>query len=267
MSEAGQKESFWSRPFIRWTATVLLGIVFVLAFVILLTADLVSRALLDPDLYNNALHEEDFYNRIYTDLLADPEMVKVTALMLGELNVDPSLSTSLLSLASSTLYLIVPPDTIQGATEGAINNFTAYLRGDVEELDPHIPLAELDPDLMADRIVDGIMALTGELFAGNVSNQPAELGQVDMDELAQYAADFGQGNIGPLPTGISSATLANLSPEQQDALRQALLGEAAAAASPTSSSMLPSQAAICTAPWPLPPAPYCKLRLSGPRNG
>ena len=38
MSEAGQKESFWSRPFIRWTATVLLGIVFVLAFVILLTA-------------------------------------------------------------------------------------------------------------------------------------------------------------------------------------------------------------------------------------
>ena len=119
--------------------------------------------------------------------------------------------------------------TIQGATEGAINNFTAYLRGDVEELDPHIPLAELDPDLMADRIVDGIMALTGELFAGNVSNQPAELGQVDMDELA----DFGQGNIVPLPTGISSATLANLSPEQQDALRQALLGEAAAAASPT----------------------------------
>jgi hypothetical protein len=88
--------SFWSRASVRWTATVLLGIIFVLALVVFQVAELVSRDLLDPDLYTNALEEEDIYNRIYTELLADPAMVKATSLMLGNLNLDPSLANSFL---------------------------------------------------------------------------------------------------------------------------------------------------------------------------
>ena len=122
----------WSRPSVRWTATVLLGIVFTLALVIFVAADLVSRDLLDPDLYKNALQKEKVYSRIYTDLLADPEMLSTTILMLGDLDIDPDLPAALFNLASSTLYLVLPPDTIQEATEGAIDNFTAYLKGDVE---------------------------------------------------------------------------------------------------------------------------------------
>jgi hypothetical protein len=202
-----------------------LGLVFVAAFALLLAADLVSRDLLDPDLYTNALHEDNIYNRVYTDLLADPEMIAITAGILGDLNVDPSLSTNLLSLASSTLYLVLPPDTIQSATEGAINNFTAYLKGDAEELDPNLTFSGLDSDIMAERILDGMLALSGELIAGALGNQPDQLGTVDMDELAQYAAEFGLGNIGPLPAGVSSVNLEKLSPEQQEALRQAILSD------------------------------------------
>jgi hypothetical protein len=53
-------------------ATIILGIVFVLALIVLLAADWFSHGLLDPELYTNALEEEDIYNRIYTELLADP---------------------------------------------------------------------------------------------------------------------------------------------------------------------------------------------------
>ena len=73
--------SFWSRSSTRWVATVILGIVFVLALIVLLAADLVSHELLAPELYTNALEEEDIYNRIYTELLADPAMVQASALM------------------------------------------------------------------------------------------------------------------------------------------------------------------------------------------
>ena len=59
MNDKVQGSSFWSRPAVRWTATVLLGLIVIAAFVVLLAADLVSRDLLDPVLYTNALEEED----------------------------------------------------------------------------------------------------------------------------------------------------------------------------------------------------------------
>lgn len=217
--------SLWSRPSVRWTATVLLGIVFTLALVIFVAADLVSRELLDPDLYKNALQEEKVYSRIYTDLLANPEMLSTTALMLGDLDIDPDLSATLFNLATSTLYLVLPPDTIQEATEGAIDNFTAYLKGDVEELDPQITFSDLDRHALAGRILDGILALSGELGAMYIQNQPVELSPAEIEALSAYVAEFAQGKIGPVPDALSGTMPEDLTPEQQEALRQAFLGD------------------------------------------
>jgi hypothetical protein len=150
---------------VRWTATVLLGVIFVLALVVFLAADLVSRDLLDPDLYTNALEEEDIYNRIYTELLADPAMVKAAGLMLGNLNLDPSLANNIVNFTTSTLYLVIPPDTIQGGVEGIINNVTAYFRGDTDELQLTLSFDDINSDVIADRIVDGVLAFIGELAA------------------------------------------------------------------------------------------------------
>jgi hypothetical protein len=209
-----------------------LGIVFVLALVVALAADLVSRDLLDPVLYTNALEEEDIYNRIYTELLADPAMVEASALMLGNVGLDPSLATSLLSFTTSTLYLVVPPETIQSGVEGAIIAITAYLSGETDELQSDIVLIGLDPDVVAARITDGILAFTAELIAEAIPNMQGDIVDVDQEELSQYMAQISAGNIGPIPDSLAGATLEDLTPEQRDEVAEVLLGPAADAASP-----------------------------------
>lgn len=224
--------SFWSRSSTRWVATVILGIVFVLALIVLLAADLVSHELLAPELYTNALEEEDIYNRIYTELLADPAMVQASALMLGNMGLDPSLATNILSFTTSTLYLVVPPDTIQSGVEGVINAFTAYLSGDTDELQSEEILADLDPDAVSDRIMDGVLAFTAELIAESIPDLQGGTSDVDQEELAQYMAQLDAGTIGPIPEGMASASLEKITPEQQAVLSDILLGPAADAATP-----------------------------------
>jgi hypothetical protein len=206
---------------------VLLGIVFILALIVFLAADLVSHDLLNPDLYTIVLEEEDIYNRVYTELLADPAMVEATALMLGNINLDPSLATQVLNFSTSTLYLVMPPDTIQSGVEGAINAVTAYLRGDTDELQPDIAIAELDQNVIADRILDSLMALSGELIAEALTETSSDPPELDQESLAQYMAEIGAGDIGPIPTNVLGASLENISPDQRSALFDLLLGPAA----------------------------------------
>jgi hypothetical protein len=209
---------------VRWSATVLLGLVFILALIVALAADLVSRDLLNPDLYNNALKDEDIYNRVYTDLLADPAMVEVTALMLGNLGLDPSLSVNLLSLATSTLYLVAPPDAIQSAVEGTIFSFTSYLAGDTEELDPEIAVKNLDPGRIASVIQDGAMALIGELIAEVRPEVRDEIAALDEEELVRYMGEISSGTIGAVPENLANASLEGISAEQRSKLVERLFG-------------------------------------------
>lgn len=215
--------SFWSRASVRWTATVLLGIIFVSALVIFQVAELVSRDLLDPDLYTNALEEEDIYNRIYTELLADPALVKATELMLGNLNLDPSLANSVLNFTTSTLYLVVPPETIQSAVEGIINNVTAYFRGDTDELQPNLSFQGANSDVLADRIMDGALAFIGELAAEQYKEQTTSATELDLDLIELYLAELGGGQITPVPANLASVSLEELSPEELAALQTAIV--------------------------------------------
>jgi hypothetical protein len=206
--------------------TVILGIVFLLAFIIFLAADLVSDILLNPAVYTSALDESDFYGRIYTDLLADPAVAEATSNMLGNLDLNPSMAEGILSFTTSTLYLVAPPDTIQGGVEGFINNFTAYLRGDTEELQTRIDLtAGVDGEIIANRIVDGVLALSAELFVEIVPEVKLATGP-DTDEINAYLAEIGAGRIGPVPES-AAASLENLSQEEKQALADLLLGPAA----------------------------------------
>ena len=113
MGEETKKPSFWSRPATMWVISVILGVVFLLALVLFLVANLVSNILLDPEIYNAALDETGVYGRIYTELLADPALEEAMGKFLGELNLDPGLADNVLTFSTSTLYLVLPPDTIQ----------------------------------------------------------------------------------------------------------------------------------------------------------
>lgn len=53
-------------------------------------------------------------------------------------------SSDVLTFATSTLYLVQPPEYIQSAVEGFTNGFTAYLRRETEEPQPRINLDEPD---------------------------------------------------------------------------------------------------------------------------
>jgi hypothetical protein len=230
---AGKKEtSFWSKPAVRWAGTILLGLVFIVALVVFLAAGLVSRVLMDPELYNSALDESDFYNRIYTDLLADPAMLETTATIMGDLNLDPTLAGNVLSLTTSTLYLVVPPDAIQSTVEGAINAFTSYLTGKSGGHIPNVALDSLDAEEVADRMVDGIMAMVGTLFAEAVTDQQAEIAGYDEEQLADYIAQISEGKIVPVPEELAAASVADLSLEERQALVEILLGPEAENASP-----------------------------------
>jgi hypothetical protein len=144
MGNETSQSSFWSRPATKWVITVILGIVFLLALVVFLVANLVSDILLDPEIYNSALEETGVYDRIYTELLADPALEEAISMFLGNLNMDPGLADNILTFTTSTLYLVLPPDTIQTAVEGAIYGMTAYLRGDTEELQTRLDLTAID---------------------------------------------------------------------------------------------------------------------------
>ncbi|MGB3715069.1 MAG: hypothetical protein WA996_11630 [Candidatus Promineifilaceae bacterium] len=232
MNDKNDSPSFWSRSSVRWVATVLLAVVFILALIVLLAAGLVSRDLLDPDLYTNALEEENIYNRIYTELLADPALVEATVLMLGNLNLDPSLANQALSFTTSTLYLVLPPETIQSGVEGAINHVTAYFSGDAEELRPEITLVGLDPEVITDRILDGALAFMGELIAGAISEQQAPFTEMDQAALTRYLTEIDSGIIGAIPPEVAAASLEDMSPEQRDSVREILMESVEDTASP-----------------------------------
>jgi hypothetical protein len=232
MGDETNQSSFWSRPTTRWVITAILGIVFLLALVVFLVANLVNDILLDPELYNSALEETGVYERIYTELLADPALKEATALFLGNLNLDPGLADNILTFTTSTLYLVLPPDTIQTAVEGAIYGMTAYLRGDAEELQPRLDLTAIaDENLVADRIIDGVLAFLAELLAKESPDLPDRVRQLDQTELSAYLTNIGQGSIGSLPDS-TSASVADLSTVELQTLVGVLLGSAAETASP-----------------------------------
>jgi hypothetical protein len=233
MSDESKQTSFWSRPSINWVFTIILGVIFVLALVAFLAANLVSNILLDPELYNSAMDDTNFYNRIYTELLADPAAEEATAILLGNLNLDPSLADNVLTFTTSTLYLVLPPESIQSAVEGFTNGLTAYLRGETEELQPRLDLdAIADEGLLTDRIIDGVLAFVAELLAEDISEQPGPVRQLDQSELSSYLSQISQGSIGSVPVS-STVSVADLSAGERQTLVDVLLEPAVEATSPT----------------------------------
>ncbi len=224
-SNPTEGKSFWSRPAVRWTITAFLGIVFVLAFLAYLAADLVSHTLLDPQVYSGALDENDIYNRVYTELLADPALENATTQMLAGVNLQ-ELSPGVYSLAISTLQLILPPDTLKTATEAVIVALTSYIKGETERLEPRLDLSSAlsDKELMEERITAAIETLLAGLIASPSQNVQLSEPGFDAGALESVAEALRRGEIAAIPEGTLASLSGQVTEDNRGRISEILLG-------------------------------------------
>ena len=95
----------------------------------------VRTVVLDPDTYNAALVENDVGERLYTEVLADPELAEISDALLGELRVPPFLATQARALTTAALRWTVPPSTLRAGSDAVITGMLAYVRGDTDTVD------------------------------------------------------------------------------------------------------------------------------------
>ena len=123
--------------------SLLLVAVFVVGYVLVSSVVLVRGRLLDTDLYSTALVRADAYERVYTEVLADPELAELKEQLLGGMGIDESDATQVRTLATSSLRLGVPPSTLRRGTETFIDAVLGYLRADTARLDGDVDVTEV----------------------------------------------------------------------------------------------------------------------------
>jgi hypothetical protein len=122
---------------------VLLVVVFVVGFVLVSSVVLVRGRLLDAGFYSTALVRADAYERVYTEVLADPELAELTEQLLGGLGLDAGVATQVRTLATGSLRLAVPPSMLRRGTETFVAAVLAYVRGDTARLDGDIDVTQV----------------------------------------------------------------------------------------------------------------------------
>jgi hypothetical protein len=147
-----------SRPAV--SRSVLLGSVFVLGFLLVSSVFVVRGRVLDAGLYSDALVHTDAYERVYTEVLADPELAELQEQLLGGLRLDTLEPSQVRVLTTSLLRLSLPPSTLRDGTEAVLAALLAYLRGDSAQLNPTVDVTEV-----LGRITDTAAVAVGTLLA------------------------------------------------------------------------------------------------------
>ncbi len=155
--------------------------------------------LLDDSTYTSALATTNTYERIYTDVLADPELGDVKERLICGLqagNVDPQ---SVRILTTNALRWAVPPSTIQHGTESFITAVLAYVRGDTDRVDGDIDVRSAIDHVRATAVESVRSALS------LVDDQVADTIGEYRSALASFAADL---RAGRLPSVVPTASAA-----------------------------------------------------------
>jgi hypothetical protein len=124
-------------------ATVSLGLVFIFGWLVFSTVVVVRGAVLSHKTYTSALVSTRAYDRVYTQVLADPEMARMQEELLGSLGLGAFASTEVRVFANNALRLAVPPSVVRFGTEAVISNVLAYVRGDTGRLYPDVAVSSV----------------------------------------------------------------------------------------------------------------------------
>lgn len=220
MSDGWRK--FWS---------ILLGVVFTLALVVFLLGLVVRKDLLNPALYTDAIGETGTYDRLYTELLADPQVQERFKDLTG---IDINLITEeLYAQIVGVAYVVLPPTQLEAGTTRFITGLTSYLKGETEELPEDLAWGqELTPEVLADRAVRAsITVINGAIDKAAPLVVEKTLPFVE-EEVMAYVDQIGNGVLGPIPGRLLSMTVAGLAANQSSLLIDKMLGPAAETASP-----------------------------------
>ncbi len=211
--------------------TVILGAAFVLLFIIFVLGLVVTRDLLSPELYTQALAENEIYERVYTDLLADP-LVQEQFKELTGIQID-LLTEEAYAQIVGALYLILPPGRMEAGTDKFFGGLTAYLSGDVPELEEELELgAALTPEVLADRVARASTAAVVGLVDKSEPIVEKKTEQLVQEELVTYLDNFSEGRLIPLPTRLIRASVSSFTTAMNEELTTVMLGPANATAAP-----------------------------------
>jgi len=191
--------------------TIVLGVVFVLAFAVFVLGLVIRRDLLAPELYTTALSENDVYDRVYTELLADPAVQEQFKEMTG---ID--------------MTLINEPDKMESAAGQFFSRLTAYIAGETPELPENLELGSaLTPEVLADRIVRAATAVTVEAVDKTTPIVEAGTEALAEAELLAYLDEVSQGRLGPIPRRLIRASTKGLAQLDGERIVNLMLGPAA----------------------------------------
>ncbi|GIU88365.1 MAG: hypothetical protein KatS3mg009_2880 [Acidimicrobiia bacterium] len=153
---------------------------------------------LDEDLYAGALVRADAYERLYTEVLADPELAETAERLAGGLDlgrVDPGQARI---LVTNSLRLVLPPDHLQAGTERVLAALLAYLRGDTPRLDADFDLSAALADVERTAVTQVRAALA------RVPTRPAASAAELRAGLDEAARELREGRLPaaiPVPAG------------------------------------------------------------------
>ncbi|MEO6988274.1 MAG: hypothetical protein ABI239_06465 [Aquihabitans sp.] len=166
--------------------------------VLLAGALLVRGTLLDDAVYTGALARADVYERLYTEVLADPELAEITEEIVGQLELEGVDPAEARTLATNALRWAVPPSLVRAGSEEVITETLAYLRGDQNEI-----IATVDLSVMLDRVEQAVIdhARTAMASMATKEIRTVEEYRTAVEELVALVAEGRIPDTLPVPGG------------------------------------------------------------------
>lgn len=212
-------------------ATFILGVLFVLLFVVFVLGLVVTRDLLSPDLYTQTLEENNAYERVYTDFLADPAVQQAFKGATG-IQID-LLTEEAYAQIVGVLYLIVPPQRMEAGVDAFFTNLTGYLKGDTPKLQEDVNFGSaVTPEVLADRVVKAATAVAINLVDKSEPIVEKKTEQLIEEDLVAYLDNFNQGRLVPIPRRLLRASVSSFTTAANEQLVTLMLGPANETASP-----------------------------------
>ncbi|HEX6425058.1 MAG TPA: hypothetical protein VFZ79_16355 [Acidimicrobiales bacterium] len=120
--------------------TILAMVAVVAGFLVSATVVVMRQRVLDASTYTGALVQADAYDRVYTEILADPELGEAKEDLLAGIDLGGLDPGSARILATNSLRWAVPPSTLRAGTERFVDAVLAYVRGDTGRIDGTVEL-------------------------------------------------------------------------------------------------------------------------------
>jgi hypothetical protein len=182
-------------------STLALALVIVGAIVVLGSTAVVRGTLLDEATYRAAFDDVDAFERVYTEVLADPELADVVLELVGGTEARQATATQARALATNSLRLAVPPSTLRQGFDTSLSAVLAYVRGDVDVL-----VVEVDVGDVVERVRTVSRVQVGSVLAEVGSGPSPESIDRYRSAIEEFVASLEAGTVPESVPKLGGAT-------------------------------------------------------------